>query len=480
MSSVDVQSLKIDREPKSSGRRRRSGGSPWFGRAIVLVILLGLGFLLRQPILDAVNRFSLPTVDVYEIVESTGLETAAVSGTAANGYVVAERRAALSADTPGRIVELNVTEGSRVKKGDVVARLFQGEVRSALDRAAAEFATAEARVEASGAALRTAGAVVDQRKSNREALASDLAEAEAQAKLASLRFERSRQLFESGVSSQDLLDEAESALRAADARVAATVSRRDASDSAVRDAETRVGQAEADLDVALAQVEERRAARDLAKATLEKTEIIAPFDGVVVLKDAEIGEVVSPNSQGGSNARGSICTMVDRASLEVQAEVPEKSLTAVRLGGRVEIFPDADPSRRYRGTVDRIWPTADRQKATIEVRAKFEQIDEFLIPDMGVRIVFLPEDAESTEPGERVEKPAGTVIPTSALVKGPNGESGVLVFERGVARFRALEVLERTARRIRVGEGLEPGELVILDPPADLSDGDRAQRADAD
>ena len=144
--SVDVESLKIDRAPKPSGRRRRSGGNPWFGRAIVLVLLLGVGFLLRQPILDAVNRLSLPTVEVYEIVESTGLETAAVSGTAANGYVVAERRAALSADTPGRIVEMNVTEGSRVKEGDVVARLFQGEVRAALKRAEAEFATAEARI----------------------------------------------------------------------------------------------------------------------------------------------------------------------------------------------------------------------------------------------------------------------------------------------------------------------------------------------
>ena len=111
-------------------------------------------------------------------------------------------------------------------------------------------------------------------------------------------------------------------MEAAQARVEAMEARVAAAEVAVLDAEARVEQAAADLGAAEARVDERRAARDLAKATLDKTEIRAPFDGIVVLKDAEVGEVVSPNSQGGSNARGSICTMVDRESLEVQAEVP--------------------------------------------------------------------------------------------------------------------------------------------------------------
>src|SRR5690606_1372654 len=129
------------------------------------------------------------------------------------------------------------------------------------------------------------------------------------------------------------------------------------------------------IAVARAQVDVAKAIEEHAAATLDKTFVRAPFDGIVVLKDAEVGEVVSPNSQGGSNARGSVCTMVDFDSLEVQADVPETSLASVRIGAPVAIYLDAFPGRTYPGKVSRIWPTADRQKASIQVRIVFAARD---------------------------------------------------------------------------------------------------------
>src|SRR6185436_18598851 len=119
---------------------------------------------------------------------------------------------------------------------------------------------------------------------------------------------------------------------------------------------------------------------------LDKTDVRAPFDGIVVLKDAEVGEVVSPNVQGGSNARGAVCTMVDFDSLEVQANVPESALSSVLLQAPADVYLDAFPDDRYEGVVDRIWPTADRQKATVEVRVRLVKKDDRLRPEMGVRI----------------------------------------------------------------------------------------------
>jgi multidrug resistance efflux pump len=114
-----------------------------------------------------------------------------------------------------------------------------------------------------------------------------------------------------------------------------------------------------------------------------------------VLKDAEVGEVVSPNVQGGSSARGSVVTMVDFASLEVQAEVPETSLAAVVVGRGASIYLDAFPEKAYAARVDRIWPTANRTKATVEVRVAFLERDERLRPEMGVRVVFEAEARRS-------------------------------------------------------------------------------------
>jgi len=234
-------------------------------------------------------------------------------------------------------------------------------------------------------------------------------------------------------------------------------------------ADSRVAVARVDADAARADIAVDEAARELAAATLAKTEVRAPFDGIVVLKDAEVGEVVSPNSQGGSNARGSVCTMVDLNSLEAQAEVQETSMSAVEIGAPATVYLDAYPDRPYRGVVDRIWPTANRQKATIEVRIAFEEPDSRLRPEMGVRVVF--GTAPSAETADR--EPA-ILVPEGAVVE-LSGDYGVFLLERDVVRFAPVKLGERRSGRVNVRSGLQAGQRIVLDPPLTLNPGDRVR-----
>ncbi|MGB3967869.1 MAG: efflux RND transporter periplasmic adaptor subunit, partial [Planctomycetota bacterium] len=234
--------------------------------------------------------------------------------------------------------------------------------------------------------------------------------------------------------------------------------------------QARAATAEAEVGVSRAQADAATAARDLAQATLDKSDVRAPFDGIVVLKDAEVGEVVSPNVVGGSTARGAVCTMVDFDSLEVQANVPETTLASVKLGAGVDVFLDAFPDERYPGVVDRVWPTADRQKATVEVRIRLQKKDERLRPEMGVRIVFRAD----AQPAGDDATPRHIVVPEGAIVL-IDGQSGAFLLERDVARFQPVVAGERRSGRVVIVSGLVKGQRLVLDPPSALRSGDRVR-----
>ena len=467
---MDLQSLKIERPtPGTRSPRRRS---PWPIRVVVLGALAGLGWLFGPALLGAADRLRLPTVRTFVVTAATPAAAAAVRGTAANGYVVAARRAALSSDVPGRIVELAVREGSVVKKGDIVARLFADEFRAALQRAEADLDAAGAAVARAQAAQLASAADLEQAlASEQNAAAQDAANA---ALLAFAEQERVRtaELARTEVGSQREADRARSEAEAASARRRASQAALAASASTAEVARQRLAVAKGDVAVAEAQRAAATASRDQARATLDKTDVRAPFDGIVVLKDAEVGEVVSPNVQGGGNARGAVCTMVDFDSLEVQANVPETTLASVRLGAPADVFLDAYPDQRYEGTVDRIWPTADRQKATIEVRVKLARRDDRLRPEMGVRIVFRAADAP--EPDSSPAK-AALLVPEEAVVT-VDGQLGAFVLERDTVRFATVTAGERKNGRIAVEAGLSPNQRIVLGPPTSLKSGDRVQQ----
>jgi RND family efflux transporter MFP subunit len=364
-------------------------------------------------------------------------------------------------------------------RGDVDARLYRDEFAAALARADAEVQVAESGVVRSKASVLAARA--DEQQSN-DAVTSQqqlLAEAEAQSRFAQAELQRAKDLLQQGIGSPRDVERSQSEGSMAEARVRSLEAVLRRTEQARTAAKLRVEVAEAEQQVATAQLASATAAQMQAKATLDKTDVKAPFDGVVVLKDAEVGEVVSPNVQGGSNARGAVCTMVDFDSLEVQANVPETALKAVQLGAPADVFLDAFPDRAMKGRVDRIWPTADRQKATVEVRVKLLERRDELRPEMGVRIVFRTgEPSQTTDANAAPPSAATAILPDNAIVE-IDGKPGAFVVERDAVRFVEVRIAERKSGQVGVESGVRPGQTVVLEPPASLKTGDRIRIAGA-
>ncbi|WP_145205132.1 efflux RND transporter periplasmic adaptor subunit [Planctomycetes bacterium Poly30] len=432
-------------------------------------------WFLRAPILGAVGGLRQTEVELATAVmvapSARAAEAAAASGAAANGYLVARRRAALSADTPGRIIELNVEEGTVLKKGDVVARLFSSEVEASLRRAEAELAAGAVAVEAAGASVTSAERRLEEARALVGSVTSQKDEVEAALALADSEFERAKDLFGRKAVPREQLDRAESGQAQSRARLAGAEAVLARTRAAVASAESDVEVAKLQKAQAQANIAALEAGRDLVRATLDKTFVRAPFDGVVVLKDAEVGEVVSPNALGGQS-RGSVATMVDFSTLEVQVELPETSLDSVVIGRPAEVYLDAFSTERFGGTVDRIWPTANRQKATIEVRVQLDTIDPRMRPEMGVRVVFPPEVPESDGVAGDSEAPTEPqlLVPASAVVTR-EGQRGVFVVESGVATFRPVTAGPPLGRRVAIEKGLAEGDRVVLTPGTDLDSG---------
>ena len=467
---MDVDKLKIDRsQPRATrrGPRRR-----WLGPLLFVLVVGGLLFLFQAPLLSFVDSLRLSEVKVQRVVKRSGAAAAVTSGASSNGYIVARTRAALSADTPGRIVEMNVEEGSVVKKGQVVARLYADEYRAALQHAEADLALSNTTFERVKLEVGTAEREVAHSKTLEKAAEADVEQAATNLALAETEFQRAARLLEQQVGTAQARDQARRALDEAKSRVAATQANLESARAATAQSEQRLVVAQASVKEAEGRIALAKAAREQAQATLDKTEVRAPFDGVVVLKDAEVGEVVSPNSQGGSNARGSVVTMVDFATLEVQAEVPETTLGSVKLHGPARIWLDAWPEKSYPGRVDRIWPTANRSKATVEVRVVFLERDERLRPEMGARVLFAEDESAPAAPAETSE--AVLVVPNDAVVR-VDGSDQVFVLERDTVRLRRVALGEERGGRRVVASGLAEGESVVVAPPASLKDGQRVR-----
>jgi RND family efflux transporter MFP subunit len=466
---VDLNPLKIDRsEERGLARSSRSRGG-WIWRLALLAGVVGLAYLFRRPVLAWVDQLRLPEVRVLQVSASSPLAAVAVQGTAANGYVVARVRAALSADTPGRIVEMNVTEGQVIPRGFVVARLFSDEYRALYERSEADLGLARAQAASSAAAREVRAGGLEEARARVAAAEAEVADARAALRLSEVELGRAETLVAERIMSQAEVDRARAEGDRARARLAAAEANLNVAHEGVRSAERELVLAQAREVEAVSLVAVKSSERDQARATLDKTEVRAPFGGIVVLKDAEVGEVVSPNAVG-SQSRGSVATMVDPTTYEVQVELQETSLAAAEVGRPARIFLDAYPEHAYDGQVLRIWPTANRQKATVEVRVGFLAPDARLKPEMGARVVFGVEARASDEP------PAAPVIllARSAIVT-VGGRPHVFVLERDVALLRVVELGEERSGRVLVSAGLSSGERVVDAPPDSLRDGERVR-----
>jgi RND family efflux transporter MFP subunit len=347
------------------------------------------------------------TVALVEIVGGGAGQTVGIT---ANGYVVARTKASVASRISGRLAYLGVEEGSTVRRGEIIARLENDDYRAVVAQVQADERRAEA-------ALLEAEARRDQ-------LRRDLA--------------RGRELL-----SQNLISEQE-----------------------VEDLEAQLTAAEARVGVQQAVVEAATAAIGVAQANLENTIIRAPFDGTVLRKDAEVGEVVAPVATGGGLIRGAVVTMADMETLEVEVDVNEAYIAQIRSGQPARIVLDAYPSDDYPGAVRQIVPTADRQRATVLVKVSFLERDERILPEMASRVDFL-EDPSATPQAD--EHPR--VFAPGAALRDEAGQAFVWVVVNGTVTRTPVEAGPVSGGRREIRSGLVGGERVVINGFEDLADG---------
>jgi len=404
---IDVTELKDDLAALRIEREPERGSrGRWVVWLIVLLLLAGGGVAGWQWL----ARPRAAEVQVAEVTERAAGTQAAVLN--ASGYVTARRRATISSKITGKVVEVDVEEGMHVTEGQVLARLDDSMAQASLALAQAQATAARRAVGENDVHLTQAKIVLN----------------------------RAEELLKTGFGTQSDVD-------AAKADVDGTVARIAALNQQVQVADRQVGVQQTDLD---------------------NTVIRAPFSGIAVSKDAQPGEMVSPVSAGGGFTRTGICTVVDMSSLEIDVDVNESYINRVRPGQDVTAVLDAYPDWQIPARVITIVPTADRQKATVEVRIAFKQLDPRILPDMGIKVTFLREDED---PKAAAAARPTALVPKAAVVTDA-GQTFVFVVQGQTVERRAVRTGGTDGDRLEVLAGIAAGDRVVLSPPPGLKSGD--------
>ena len=393
----DLSKLRINRDAPPPSLSRAVRRNVILG-VVALILVIGAFLGWRRG-----SVITVETVVAKPLAAGGSADNPGSSSVTANGYVVARTRASVSAKLPGRIAELRVSEGSALKKDEIIATLENADYQAQLAQAHAAEATARA----------------------------DLMEARASLATASRDAKRLRD-----IRTQDSKAVAEQDFDAAQGRESEAQAR-------VQAAEARIGSA--------------RAAAGFARANLENTVIRAPFSGTVLRKEAEVGEVVAP-SVGGGLTRGAVVTMADLTTLEVEVDVNEAYIARVTGGQPAKITLDAYPDTSFRGRVRQVVPTADRQRATVQVKVAIVDRDPRILPEMGARVDFL--DTTHVASGAATSGPPRFRVPAAA-VRELNGQSVVWLVRSGRLESRQVEAGPVSGGFREIRSGLSGGELLL-------------------
>ncbi len=458
----DLAPLRIARS--AGGTVVRRGGR--FAWVLLVGLLGGLGwaYATGRLVLGPSGEAGTPVVETSLVAGGTP----AVAGPReekANGYIVARKRAALSTVLSGRLVEVNVTEGQSIPLDFVVARIQHDDYDAALARAQTDVVLATARKGEVQKALDASRLDLGRLESDNAVLDELVRQARAEADRTTQDLVRNEPLRGRVVDGASW-DRMKAAASAAHAALEAALARVKAGTSAVTAWNGEIARREAALAVVDAEIARARDAKHEAEILLEKTFVRAPFAGLVIRKDAEVGEVVAATGAGG-NSRGSVATIVDPASFEAQVEPSESRLPRLAEGDRVLVMLEASPTIRIPGKIRQVWPTADRQKATVEVRISLDEKPSILRPEMGVLVTFFGKDAPAT-PVSAVDRPR---VAARALVNRTGAVATVFVVEGDTLRRREVRLLGEKGGDVEVESGLAGGERVVLSPGSTLSDG---------
>ena len=332
----------------------------------------------------------------------------------ASGYVTPRRRATVAAKITGRVTGVFFDEGNNVKEGQLLATLDDSDVQKSLSAA----------------------------KADRDSSEAAIADLQVQLKLAEIQLRRVKGLVEAKVQTEEALDNASASVDSFKAKIALAKQQ-------VAAADTRIAQAQQAVD---------------------NCTIRAPFAGRIVSKDAQVGEMVSPISAGGGFTRTGIATIVDMKSNEIEVDVNEAYIAKVKERQKVEAKLDAYPEEKdkYSAHVRTVIPSADRQKATVKVRISFDKLYDKILPDMGVKVAFLEDEApKKKDPNAVVAK---AIIPLSAVHKEGDSQYVLLVKNEAVER-RGVTLGTERGTDVDVLAGVSPGDSLVVKGPETLKDG---------
>jgi RND family efflux transporter MFP subunit len=386
----------------SEGQRRGGRTGKAFG---IFAAILGLVVIVSAAVFAFMHQ--KPVVEVA-IAQKIGSDRPALLN--ASGYVTPRRRATVASKITGRVTGVFFDEGMHVPQGFVLATLDDSDVRRALDSAKADRDTAQASI-------------------------SDL---QVQLKFAQIELHRAQQLQASGVQTQEALDTASTNVDSLKAKI-------ELAKVTVLGAVARIGEAQQAVDNCI---------------------IRAPFDGIIVSKDAQVGEMVSPISAGGGFTRTGIATIVDMNSNEIEVDVNEAYIARVLPDQPVTAILDAYPDWQIPSKVRTVIPTADRQKATVQVRISFLKLDPRILPDMGVKVAFLGD-----EPEHKTGAVSTTVSIPKDAVRDENGSKAVYLVKADHVERRAVKLGLVQGSDQQILAGLIAGDSVVVKGPADLHDG---------
>lgn len=404
MEIEDLSQLKIDKTPMAARPARHWSRRYWLVGPVLGVVLLILYF----------SGVLKPAATVQVVSVQRTYPSQSFTLLNASGYVVAQRKAAVASKATGRLVWLGVEEGSRVRKGDVLARLENDDVM-------AQQVQAEAN-------LRNSRTVLEQTR--------------AELHDARLSFGRVRSLLSEGIVSKSDYDSSEARFRKAKAAVAG--------------AEAGIGASAAMLDA--------------ARVAVGFTLIKAPFDAVVLTKNADVGDIVTPLGAA-ANSKAAVVTVADMGSLQVEVDVSESNLGQVSQGAPCEIQLDAIPDTRFRGVVHMIVPTADRSKATVLVKVRFLDTDRRILPEMSAKVALL-----SRPVGISDRQPRTTVNPAAVVVRG--GRKVVFLVKKDRVEETPVILGPEGGDLVEVVSGVKAGDRVVARPDEDLRDGSRIKVAE--
>jgi len=439
---AELKSLRIDRS-----RKKRSEGSGWATKWIVAGIALFLLAGAARFVYGLMNK----AVEVETVrAKSVTAGSAAAQGSVilnATGYVIAAHKIQLASKVVGKVAWIGVEKGDKVKQGQTLVKLEDDEYKAQVQQARGNLQNLEARL---------AEAQNGSRPEEVQRAAADVEQARADSVNARVQLDRTRKLVEERVEARQRLDDAQGRYDAAAARLR----------SVERTLElSKLGPRKEAIEQVRGQIMQAKGGLSFFETQLSNTIITAPVTGTILERNVERGEFVTTGFVGDRGAKGYVVSIADLNDLKVELDINQNDFAKLRNGTRGSVTTDAYPDRKYEGVIDEISPEANRQKATVQVKVKIRNPDEYLRPDMNASVAFLADEKPATAEPDKPQKPV-VYLPSSAIVDG-----AVFLLVDGVAVRRMVKAGPAGPQGTRIESGLLGGEDVISAPPPDLKAG---------